>query len=130
MAVSFSGVTVEYDDYKENSVIIKVVGYLDTYNSIDFYRYIINEIIEKKLNFDMLILDLSMLNYASSTGIGSIMQIMKTLIAYEKLLSLYRVHPSVKNVMDLLGFSNFFNFCNDLDKSDCIINSIKKRVKD
>jgi len=107
--LTFAGISVDVKDLGDKTVMIELTGYLDTYNSTDFYRYISREVLEK--NYDFFIINLKGLSYASSTGIGSLIQIAKSVKLKDKKLKLFNISKSVKNVMSLLGFYSFFEFC-------------------
>lgn len=110
---SFSGLFVNNRINKE-TIIVSLSGYLDTYNSIDFTRYIENKMLKNK-DANELILDLSHITYVSSTGIGSFIQINKDLIDDGKTLFLYNTPHPVKSVMELLGVYKFFNNIEEID---------------
>lgn len=110
MSISFSGVSIELKDL-ESAIVVKIYGFLDTYNSTDFFRYISKEVLDNK-EYKKIIFDMEEVNYISSTGIGALVQVMKVVSADgDRELHLLNTEINVRNVIDLLGFRDFFEFC-------------------
>ena len=62
---------------------------------------------------DALILDLSGLEYISSTGVGTLTTLLAEARRREAFLFLRGMQPKVRAVFDVLGFSEFFSFLED-----------------
>lgn len=87
---------------------IVVFGLLETMNTGQF-RIETMEMINLHPNARRVSLDLENLNYISSTGIGTIVEIMSELGKKNVELILVRVPFHVKNVINLLGFTAFLH---------------------
>lgn len=124
-----NSVVAGFDDLKDESlrilletvgnfphlVVVHLNGYVDTYNSSFFQRKIESVITAGYTN---LIFDASQLNYLSSTGVGAFAGFLKTLKAKSGDIVLFDVQPNVYEVLQLLGFSQFFNV--RVDRKDAL----------
>jgi anti-sigma B factor antagonist len=94
-------------------VVLDISGLLDTYNSSDFFRIIHRFLeLEKRL---VLVLDISKVNYMSSTGIGSCVEINKHCLKDNIKLYIKGMQKNVEEVFQLLGFYGFFNYIDELN---------------
>ena len=98
----------------ESGLVMALNGYIDTYNS-PFFQKQVQRVIEA--GFIRLIFDCSALSRVSSTGIGSFSAFLKTVKPQGGDLVLYEIQPKVYEVFQLLGFSQFFNITETLDRS-------------
>ena len=96
----------------ENSILIYLSGYIDTYNSL-FFQKRIAKIIEA--GYINIIFNCASLNYVSSTGIGSFTAFLKMLKPKGGDIVLLEIQPKVYEVFQLLGFSQFFNIKDSID---------------
>lgn len=112
--ITISGISIEIEEINDDTILIHLKGYIDTYNSNDFINFIYTTIEQYKDHSDFL-LELSGVSYMSSTGVGAIISMMKQLKP-EKSLKLFNVTKTVKDIMSLLGFTEFFEFHKDLEK--------------
>ncbi len=107
---------VEYDslkltvDIKDNDqVVVDIKGRLETANSNSFLNYMA-EVIDNAATGCELVLSMADLHYVSSTGIGAFTTILVNSKKKNIQLFLKDMQPKVKSVMELLGFTSFFNF--------------------
>ena len=107
---------VEYDslklavDIKDNDqVVVDIKGRLETANSNSFLNYMA-EVIDDAATGSELVLSMADLHYVSSTGIGAFTTILVNSKKKNIQLFLKDMQPKVKSVMELLGFTSFFNF--------------------
>lgn len=84
-------------------------GRMDTTNSGDTIDHL-TEMLGEDPEMDELILDLSGIFYASSTGIGVLTTILTKSRQAGVRLKLANVGANIRSVLDLLGFSPFFDF--------------------
>ena len=96
---------LEKIDSIEDGVVVKLAGYIDTYNASYFQKQI-GKIVEA--NFVNIIFDCSQLSYVSSTGIGSFTTFLKLIKPKGGDIVLLSIQPRVYEVFQLLGFSQFF----------------------
>ena len=89
-----------------NCLIVRLNGYIDTYNSNYFQKSIAKVVDAGYVN---LIFNCSALNYVSSTGIGSFTAFLKLVKPKGGDIVLLEIQPKVFEVFQLLGFSQFFN---------------------
>jgi len=115
-----------FDDVKNESLKIKInkvnnlsgclmltlAGYIDTYNS-NFFQDCIQKAIDS--GYIKLIFNCSGLNYVSSTGIGSFTTFLKAVKPQGGDIVLVDIQPKVFEVLQLLGFSQFFNIIDSMD---------------
>lgn len=96
----------------ENSILVYLSGYIDTYNSL-FFQKRIAKIIEA--GYINIIFNCASLNYVSSTGIGSFTAFLKMLKPKGGDVVLLEIQPKVYEVFQLLGFSQFFNIKDSIE---------------
>jgi anti-anti-sigma factor len=89
--------------------VVYLRGRLTTENSPEVLTHLRNALNSTSLP-DTVILDLRGLRYASSTGIGVIANLLVDLQNRSIVLELANVAENVREVFDLLGFSQFFHF--------------------
>jgi anti-sigma B factor antagonist len=98
----------------EKCLVLYLVGYIDTYNA-DVVRSRVEKAVDK--GFVKLIFDARQLNYLSSSGVAYFVQLMKTLKLNNGNLVLIYVHPKVHEVLELLGFLQFFEIKESLNEA-------------
>lgn len=96
----------------ENSLLLYLNGYIDTYNS-NLFQKRINKAINS--GYIKLIFNCAGLSYVSSTGIGSFTSFLKAVKPKGGDLVLFEIQPRVYEVFQLLGFSQFFNIKENLE---------------
>jgi len=112
---TYPGIRLSYR--KSNSpsaVVISIDGSLDSNNS-DAFRKLALEVLGLAKNEGGLILNLAGLRYASSTGLGSFTAILLEARRHQVPFFLCHIQPSVLSVLDLLGFTSFFDCINDFE---------------
>ena len=112
-------VNIEKESYEGNMVLL-LKGSIDTYNSNDIGKTVLEEINTEAPG--VLIIDLSGVNYVASTGIGCMTMILKHCDKKGVRLYLAKISPKVLEVFSLLGFTSFFTIITDyneiFDKDD------------
>ncbi len=88
--------------------VISIDGSLDSNNS-DAFRKLALEGLGFAKTEGGLMLNLAGLRYASSTGLGSFTAILLETRRHKVPFFLCHIQPSVRSVLDLLGFTSFFN---------------------
>lgn len=101
-----------YFNESEEFVLLKISGFIDTYNSTQFLREVTSFLEQKERK--VLVLDLSGVSYMSSTGIGASVELNKFCIKNKIVLYFLGMQKSVKEVFSLLGFFSFFNYIDEL----------------
>ena len=92
---------------------IALEGYLDNNNS-GYFAAAFKKTIDDYNKAKTVVLDLAKLNYISSTGIGSFVEILSYFKKNNYRLFIYRISDKVSSVFDLLGFTAYFQFIKDL----------------
>ncbi len=91
---------------------IEVDGVLDTQNSGDFQNMLI-QTFETAREYGGLVLDLSRLNYISSTGVGALTTLLVEAQRHSITFQLCRISEQVRSILDVLGFTSFFPMIDD-----------------
>ena len=94
------------DDYK---IVVDIKGRLETANSNNFLNYM-TEVIDDAATGCELELSTEDLYYVSSTGIGAFTTILVNCKKKDIQLFIRDMQPKVKSILELLGFTSFFNF--------------------
>ena len=90
----------------ENSCLVVLEGYIDTYNSSFFQKQLTKVIGAGYFN---LLFNCGALSYVSSTGLGSFTVLLKMVKVKGGDIVLSEVQEKVAEVFQILGFSQFFN---------------------
>jgi len=98
----------------EGCIMLVLHGYIDTYNSTRFQERV-QRVIDA--GFTRLIFNCNGLDYVSSTGIGSFTVFLKAVKSQGGDVVLTELQPKVYEVLQLLGFSQFFNIQADLNET-------------
>jgi anti-anti-sigma factor len=98
----------------EGGLLLALNGYIDTYNSTSFQKRVQLAIEE---GFTRLIFNCSGLSDVSSTGIGSFTTFLKAVKPQGGDVVLLDIQPNVYEVLQLLGFSQFFNIQDTLESA-------------
>jgi len=96
----------------EGALMLILTGYIDTYNT-NFFQQQVQLAIEE--GYIRLIFNCNGLSYISSTGIGAFTAFIKTIKPQGGDLVLLDIQPKVYEVLQLLGFSHFFNIKDAFD---------------
>ncbi|MDA8426006.1 MAG: STAS domain-containing protein [Treponema sp.] len=88
-------------------IVIKVDGALDTQNSGDF-QVVLAGALEIAKEYGALVLDLSRLNYISSTGVGTLTNILVESRRHQLPFFLCAISVQARSILDVLGFTSFF----------------------
>jgi len=112
--VSSKEVTI-FEDYFNNSyefLILKINGFIDTYNSDSFLESIKKfiSLTERKV----CIIEMSGINYMSSTGIGAFVELLKFCTEKKIVFYMMNINQNVDEVFNLLGFKSFFNYIKEI----------------
>lgn len=99
-------ISLEKIDAFPNGLRLNLSGYIDTYNS-SFFQRKVQSVVDA--GFSDLIFDCSSLDYLSSTGVGALIAFLKMVKFKGGDIVLFGVKPGVREVLQLLGFSQFFS---------------------
>lgn len=102
-------IEAEYCDTNENALCLHLYGEIDNETSRPFEKVIGNLFTEEYIPA-VFILECSQLQYVSSTGIGSFVNILMQSNHQNVHLYLSSLPDNVRSVFALLGFSRYFNF--------------------
>jgi anti-sigma B factor antagonist len=96
------------------TLIIVAEGIMDTYNSPDANKALLQTITSE--TGKNIVLDLEQLTYVSSTGVGTLVEVLKASTNLDKNLFLMNMDKKVKEVMELLGFLGMFSVVSTVDE--------------
>ena len=99
------GLLLRKVDERDRSLEISVRGDLDTYNTESFLART-TKVVEA--GFVHLVIDMTRVRFASSTGIGALVLLLKQVRSLGGELVLVGVQPMVHEVLTLLGFAHYF----------------------
>jgi anti-anti-sigma factor len=94
-------------------LILSPVGSIDTYNSATFAS-VVEECIAEQNDVKHVVFNLGGVNYVSSTGIGVFTALLKFCAKNKTEMHLWRVQDKVFDVFQLLGFTQFIHFIQEL----------------
>lgn len=96
---------MEINVIKGDKTIVELIGRLDTASVEDFNEEIAEVVAENK----DIIFDCNELEYISSSGLRSFLNLHKRLKAEGGQLAMKNLQPTVKSVFDLTGFTMMMN---------------------
>ncbi|MCX6258137.1 MAG: STAS domain-containing protein [Bacteroidia bacterium] len=94
----------------KNHTIVRVDGRIDTINSIEFQKPMMELTEEGCTN---IIIDCSGLNYISSSGLRVLLTVQKKMVGKSGLLSITNLQPHIRDIFDISGFSTIFSVFRD-----------------
>ncbi|RME89895.1 MAG: anti-sigma factor antagonist [Candidatus Hydrogenedentota bacterium] len=97
-----------------NVLIYHLIGELDAYTSDSFEKEVSSTINEKARTY---VLDLSGLDFISSTGIGLIVGLREQLKEKNLDLKLAEAQESVKRIFEIVGLDEIFVFYNTVEEA-------------
>lgn len=112
-------ISLEKVSGRDDCIILHLNGYIDTYNSSFFQKKVTRVVGEGYKN---IIFSCTLLNYVSSTGIGSFTAFLKMVKPKGGDIVLLEVQTKVYEVFQLLGFSQFFNMKDTLESAIAFFN--------
>ena len=118
-------IKLEEAPYVNRGIIVHPIGQIDTYNSSQFQNRISTLIASGYCN---IIFDFSYVSYMSSTGIGSLTFILKALSSKNGRMIIYGIQPKIYDVMNLLGFTTFFEVKNTREEAIVSITDDTKKT--
>ncbi len=96
------------------TMMIHIAGYIDSMN-INFFQRYTSRVVEA--GFTRLALDLRDVSFVSSTGIGSLVGLLRNVRALGGSLVLVGMQPRVLEVVLLLGFASFFELAKTTEEA-------------
>ena len=102
------------EERKENTLILKIGGKLDVVNSETLETNLMGHISNGDLK---IILDMEELNYISSSGLRILLLGLKKLKHSDGQLVLSNVRENIKKVLDMSGFTNFFEIAESNERA-------------
>ena len=106
----------EVTDYKY--VIIGMKGFLDSYNTMDFQRFIFSVM---RKGYIKLIINCTELNYISSSGVAAFTTLFRAIKQNNGVLVLSCLQQTVKNIFNILKLSPLFMIVDALEEAVVII---------
>lgn len=106
-----SDLSIDIAMTQESTIYLKLKGFIDTYNT-PFFNKKVNLAISH--GYTHFIFDMHKVNYMSSTAIGLFTSILKSLKPINGDMIFVGVSPKVYDIFELIGFSKFFKFTNDV----------------
>lgn len=103
--------TVKKELYGSNLVCLRLIGSVDAHTTKRLDRAV-DELLKGKVW--NIILDLSTLNFISSSGLGVIVSLVPHVESRKGKLILAGIQPKIKAVFDALGLSKMFTFAPDV----------------
>ncbi|MCX7030959.1 MAG: STAS domain-containing protein [Spirochaetes bacterium] len=107
-------IRIEKIERLPNCLAVHLTGYIDAYNNSYFQR---KATMAVEAGFTRLIFDMRGVNFIGSTGVGGLVFLLKTVKSKSGDMVLQEMQPKVYEVLQLLGFSQFFALTNGLEES-------------
>jgi len=132
--MSNNDIVPEFDDGKDEAIgirlqriddrclILYLQGRIDIYSANSVQKRVDRAI---EMGFVRLIFDARGLSYVSSTGVGTFVNLMKTVKLRNGDLIFLHIQPLVWQVLDLLGFTKWFTVVEDLDEAVHSFNGVR-----
>lgn len=101
----------------ENEFLVKVKGELDAYQSIDFKKRMVEEVIKGKGNENRIVCDMTGLSYIDSAGLGALVSILKRASENSKELKFFGLRSNVKKIFELTKLNLVFKICDTYEEA-------------
>jgi len=122
MQISFDDFNGKHSDlqlqgmYEKEVMIISPVGSIDTYNSTSFDKAVQSVISGLEELPHHVVFNMAGVTYVSSTGIGIFTSLLKFFGDKKIEMHLWRIQDKVFDIFQLLGFTTFIHFIQDLNE--------------
>ena len=107
-------INLEAVEHVPGCIIVNLSGYVDTYNTAYFTKQM-DKIVDA--GFIRIIFNCNTVNYISSTGISAFTSLHDQLSGKGGGMVLSQLQAKVKEVFQLLGFTDYFHFEDSLEKA-------------
>lgn len=87
-------------------MVLELIGSIDSFNSNSLHRQIMRVV---DAGFIRLIFSLSRVDYISSTGVGTLVSLLRTVAEKGGNLALVKMQPKVASIFRLMCLDNFFS---------------------
>lgn len=94
-------------DKDEGKWVFKPEGDLDIYTSSQFKEEVLLKLDEKETD---IIIDGEKLEYVDSTGLGSLISVLKTMKENDKKIYIENVKPNIRKIFDITNLDELFIF--------------------
>jgi anti-anti-sigma factor len=94
------------EEKKDDYIILKLTGRIDSTNSLEFEKKILGLFTE---NTNKLIIDCTELDYISSSGLRVFLMAMKKIKSIQGSLAICSMQDQIKEVFDISGFTGIFS---------------------
>ena len=99
----------EYDKADPEKLIVRPVGNIESYNAEIFSNAVLDVLKAYLKTIKHITVDLSKVPYMSSTGIGSILQILNYVNQHKMKLKIININEKIQETLNLIGFNSFLD---------------------
>jgi anti-anti-sigma factor len=99
----------EYDKAKPEKLVVKPVGNIESYNAEIFSKAVLETLQDYNTTIKNVTINLEEVPYMSSTGIGSILQILNYVNQYKMKLHICNINEKIQETLNLIGFNSFLD---------------------
>ena len=101
----------EYDKADPEKLIVQPIGNIESYNAEIFSKAVLDVLKAYLKTIKHITVDLSKVPYMSSTGIGSILQILNYVNQHKMKLKIININEKIQETLNLIGFNSFLDIC-------------------
>ncbi|MBN1798509.1 MAG: STAS domain-containing protein [Spirochaetales bacterium] len=99
----------EYDKTVPEKLTVQPVGNIESYNAEIFSKAVLETLKAFTKTIEYITVDLKKVPYMSSTGIGSILQILNYVNQHQMKLKIVNINEKIQETFNLIGFNSFLD---------------------
>ena len=99
----------QYDQADPEKLVVQPIGNIESYNAEIFSKAVLEALKAFPNMIKYVTVDLKKVPYMSSTGIGSILQILNYINQHKMKLKVSNINEKIQETLNLIGFNSFLD---------------------
>ncbi len=99
----------DYDKAEPDRLVVRPLGNIESYNAEIFSKAVLETLQAYVTTVKKVSIDLKGVSYMSSTGIGSVLQILNYVNQHKMKLNISNINEKIQETLNLIGFNSFID---------------------
>jgi len=99
----------DYDKAEPDRLVVRPLGNIESYNAEIFSKAVLETLQAYVTTVKKVSIDLKGVSYMSSTGIGSVLQILNYVNQHKMKLNISNINEKIQETLNLIGFNSFLD---------------------
>jgi len=99
----------DYDKAEPDRLVVRPLGNIESYNAEIFSKAVLETLQAYATTVKKVSIDLKGVPYMSSTGIGSVLQILNYVNQHKMKLNISNINEKIQETLNLIGFNSFLD---------------------